>query len=200
MNSVGRRGPRRANQNGPRRRRRRTVRPVVVVQPNRAGPRRRNGRRKGRGGANPVFRPTGGTEVFVFSVDNLKANSSGAVKFGPSLSQCPALSDGILKSYHRYKITSIRVEFKSHASATTAGAIFIELDTACKQSALGSYINSFTISRTASKVFRAEAINGKEFQESTIDQFWMLYKANGTTTDTAGQFIITMSVSLMTAK
>nr|BET56904.1 coat protein P3 [Barley yellow dwarf virus PAS] len=200
MNSVGRRGPRRANQNGPRRRRRRTVRTMVVVQPNRAGPRRRTRRRTGRRRPNLVLRPTGGSEVFVFSVDNLKANSSGTIKFGPSLSQCPALSDGILKSYHRYKITSVNIEFKSHASATTAGAIFIELDTSCKQSALGSYINSFTISKTASKLFKSEAINGKEFQESTVDQFWMLYKANGTTTDTAGQFIITMSVSLMTAK
>lgn len=200
MNSAGRRGPRRANQNGPRRRRRRAVRTMVVVQPNRAGPRGRTRRRTGRGRPGPILRPAGGHEVFVFSVDNLKANSSGAIKFGPSLSQCPALSDGILKSYHRYKITSIRVEFKSHASSTTSGAIFIELDTACKQSALASYINSFTISKTASKSFRAEAINGKEFQESSIDQFWMLYKANGTTTDTAGQFIITMSVSLMTAK
>nr|BCP56395.1 coat protein ORF3 [Barley yellow dwarf virus PAV] len=200
MNSVGRRGPRRANQNGTRRRRRRAIRPVVVVQPNRTGPRRRNARRARGRRPGSVFGPKRGAEVFVFSVDNLKANSSGILKFGPDLSQCPAVSDGVLKSYHNYKISSINVEFRTHASATTSGAMFIELDTSCKQSALSSFINSFTISKTASKTFRSEAINGKEFQESTIDQFWMLYKANGTTTDTAGQFIITMSVSLMTAK
>nr|BDW36312.1 coat protein [Barley yellow dwarf virus PAS] len=199
MNSVGRRGPRRAN-NGTRRRRRRAIRPVVVVQPNRTGSRRRNARRARGRRPGSVFGPKRGAEVFVFSVDNLKANSSGILKFGPDLSQCPAVSDGVLKSYHNYKISSINVEFRTHASATTSGAIFVELDTACKQSALGSYINSFTISKTASKSFRAEAINGKEFQESTIDQFWLLYKANGTTTDTAGQFIIKINVSMLTPK
>jgi len=199
MNSVARRANRRQG-NGARRQRRRAVRTVVMVQPNRAGPRRRTRRRARGRRPSAVFRSTGGSEVFVFSVDNIKANSSGTIKFGPDLSQCPAVSDGILKSYHRYKITSVNVQFKSHASSTTAGAIFVELDTSCKQSTLASYINSFTISTTASKTFRAEAINGKEFQETSVNQFWLLYKGNGSTSDVAGQFIITMEVRTMTAK
>nr|QCO93384.1 capsid protein [Barley yellow dwarf virus OYV] len=200
MNSVGRRGPRRANQNGTRRRRRRAIRPVVVVQPNRTGPRRRNARRARGRRPNSVFGPKRGAEIFVFSVDNLKANSSGILKFGPGLSQCPAVSDGVLKSYHNYKITNINVEFKSHASATTAGAMFIELDTACTQSTLSSYINSFTLSTSASKSFRSSEINGTQFQATTVNQFYLLYKANGTTGDTAGQFIIKLGLMLMTAK
>nr|ABY73591.1 coat protein [Barley yellow dwarf virus PAV]ABY73657.1 coat protein [Barley yellow dwarf virus PAV]ABY73663.1 coat protein [Barley yellow dwarf virus PAV] len=199
MNSVGRRGPRRAN-NGTRRRRRRAIRPVVVVQSNRAGPRRRNARRARGRRPNSVFGPKRGAEVFVFSVDNLKANSSGIIKFGPDLSQCPAVSDGVLKSYHNYKISSVNVEFKSHASSTTSGAMFIELDTSCKQSALASYINSFTISKSASKSFKATEIGGTQFQASSVNQFFLLYKANGTTSDTAGQFIIKLEIHLMTAK
>nr|ALS88487.1 coat protein [Barley yellow dwarf virus PAV]ALS88494.1 coat protein [Barley yellow dwarf virus PAV] len=198
MNSVGRRGPRRANV--PRRRRRRAIRPVVVVQPNRARPRRRNARRAGGRRPNSLFGPKRGAEVFVFSVDNLKANSSGILKFGPDLSQCTAVSDGVLKSYHNYKITNINVEFKSHASSTTAGAMFIELDTSCSQSALGSYINSFTLNKSASKSFRSSEINGTQFQATKVNQFYLLYKANGTTSDTAGQFIIKMELMLMTAK
>nr|ALB25214.1 coat protein [Barley yellow dwarf virus PAV] len=199
MNSVGRRGPRRAN-NGTRRRRRRAVRPVVVVQSNRTGPRRRNARRARGRRPNSVFGPKRGAEVFVFSVDNLKANSSGILKFGPDLSQCPAVSDGVLKSYHNYKISSINVEFRTHASATTSGAMFIELDTSCKQSALSSYINSFTISKSASKSFRAAEIGGTQFQATSVNQFFLLYKANGTTTDIAGQFIIKIELHLMTTK
>nr|CCD30995.1 coat protein [Barley yellow dwarf virus PAV] len=198
MNSVGRRGPRRANV--PRRRRRRAIRPVVVVQPNRARPRRRNARRTGGRRPNSLFGPKRGAEVFVFSVDNLKANSSGILKFGPDLSQCTAVSDGVLKSYHNYKITNINVEFKSHASSTTAGAMFIELDTSCSQSTLGSYINSSTLNKSASKSFRSTEINGTQFQATKVNQFYLLYKANGTTSDTAGQFIIKMELMLMTAK
>lgn len=198
MNSVGRRGPRRANV--PRRRRRRAIRPVVVVQPNRARPRRRNARRAGGRRPNSLFGPKRGAEVFIFSVDNLKANSSGILKFGPDLSQCTAVSDGVLKSYHNYKITNINVEFKSHASSTTAGAMFIELDTSCSQSTLGSYINSFTLNKSASKSFKSTEINGTQFQATKVNQFYLLYKANGTTSDTAGQFIIKMELMLMTAK
>nr|WGN98102.1 coat protein [Barley yellow dwarf virus GAV] len=199
MNSVGRRNNRRRN--GPRRARRvGAVRRMVVVQPNRAGPKRRTRRRSRGGGANLISGPAGRTEVFVFSVNDLKANSSGTIKFGPDLSQCPALSGGILKSYHRYKITNVKVEFKSHASASTVGAMFIELDTSCTQSTLGSYINSFTLSKSATKNFTAQQIDGKEFRESTVNQFYMLYKANGSTSDTAGQFIITIRVANMTPK
>lgn len=199
MNSAGRRTANRRN--GTRRNRRvRTIRPVVMVQPNRAGPRRRTRRRTGRRRANPLLGPTGRSETFTFSVNDLKANSSGVIKFGPDLSECPPVSNGILKSYHRYKITSVAVEYKSHASSTTSGAVFLELDTACKQSTLGSYVNSFTISKSGTKRFSATQINGTDFRETTVNQFYMLYKANGTTTDTAGQFIITIWVQNITPK
>ncbi|AGN54062.1 coat protein P3 [Barley yellow dwarf virus-kerII] len=196
MNSVGRR---RASKNV-RARSNRTVRPVVVVRTNPNGRRRRAPRRPRRGRANPILGPAGRSEVFVFSINDIKANSSGVIKFGPDLSQCPALSSGILKSYHRYKISNVKIEFKSHASSTTVGAMFIELDTACTQSTLGSYINSFTLSKSGTKTFNAQQIAGKEFRETSVNQFYLLFKANGVTSDTAGQFIITLRVSNMTPK
>jgi len=83
MNSVGRRNNRRRN--GPRRARRAgAVRRMVVVQPNRAGPKRRTRRRTRGGGANLISGPAGRTEVFVFSVNDLKANSSGTIKLVPT--------------------------------------------------------------------------------------------------------------------
>lgn len=196
MNSVGRRRTNRRNVP----RRARTVRPVVVVQPSRGRLRRRNNRRTARGRPSALSGSTGRSEVFTFSVNDLKANSSGTIKFGPDLSQCPAVSNGVLKSYHRYKITSITVEFKSHASATTTGAIFIELDTACTQSTLGSQINSYTIARSGTKRFTVNQIGGKDFRESSVNQFYMLYKANGTTADVAGQFIIKMVIQTINPK
>lgn len=187
MNSTGRR-----SRNV--RRSARRVQPVVVVRPAQQAGRRRNRRRNVRRRANPLSGPAGRTEVFTFTVDNLKANSSGTIKFGPDLSACPALSGGILKSYHDYKITALTVVYKSFASSTTSGAISIELDNSCTQSTLGSYVNSFTVSKTGTKKFSASQINGTKFISSTVNQFYLLYKGSSSSTDTAGQFVITIRV------
>nr|AAA21329.1 putative coat protein [Barley yellow dwarf virus] len=196
MNSQGPRRNTRRNV----RRRTRSVRPVVVVQAPGTGRRRRNGRRPARRRANNLSRPTGRTEVFTFSVNDIKGNSSGVIKFGPSLSQCPALSDGILKSYHDYAITNVQVFYRSHASSETEGALFIELDNSCTQSALGSYINSFTITSSGSKTFTAGSINGTTMKNYLSDQFYLLYKGNSSKATVAGQFIITIRVKMANPK
>jgi hypothetical protein len=126
---------RRRNVEGPSRsqRRRRNRRaqqaqPVIVV----AGPRTTRNRRRRlrrlrtrRGGIVP--RGSGSSETFVFSKDNLMGSASGSFTFGPSLSDCPAFKDGILKAYHEYRITSILLQFLSEASSTSAGSISYEL-------------------------------------------------------------------------
>lgn len=196
MNSQGRRQPRR--QNG--RRRNRTVRPVVVVQApsNRRG---RRGRRRPAGRrSNTLLGSTSRAEVFTFSVNDIKANSSGIIKFGPGLSQCPALANGILQSYHDYAISNLKVDYRTHASADTEGALFIELDNSCTQSALGSYINSFTITKSGVKTFSARSINGLMMKNYTDNQFFLLYKCNGSKSTVAGQLIITIRVRMANPK
>ncbi|AGN54057.1 coat protein P3 [Barley yellow dwarf virus-kerIII] len=200
MNSAGRRRNNRNVRKSKPKPKPRAVRTVVMVQPNGAGPRRRNNRRSRGRGSNPLSGSAGRSEIFVFSVDGLKTNSSGILKFGPGLSQCPALSGGILKSYHRYKIANVKIQYKSHASSTTTGAIYIELDTSCTQSALGSTINSFSINQSGSKTFNTEQIDGKDYRETTLNQFYLLYKGSESESNTAGQFIVTFRVMNTTPK
>lgn len=198
MNSATRKNTRQRRGNV--RRRPRTVRTVALVQPAGGGPRRRVRRRTAGRRTNTVRGPAGRNEVFTFSVNDLKAGSSGILKFGPGLSECPALSNGILKSYHDYKITNVKILYQSHASAQTSGAMFLEVDNSCSQSTLGSYVNSFTISKSGVKQFTAARIHGTDYLSSTVNQFHLLYKGNGSSSEVAGQFIITIRVANINPK
>nr|USN17962.1 P3 [Melon aphid-borne yellows virus]WKE35851.1 P3 [Melon aphid-borne yellows virus]WKE35857.1 P3 [Melon aphid-borne yellows virus] len=199
MNTVAAR-----NQNGMgrrRRNRRRTSKSnrVVVVQttgqPQRGRRRRRNSRRSPRGGR------AGGRsgETFVFSKDNLTGSSSGAITFGPSLSESPAFSSGILKAYHEYKISMVKLEFISEASSTSSGSISYELDPHCKLNALQSTVNKFGITKSGFRTWSAKLINGLEWHDATEDQFRILYKGNGSSS-TAGSFRITIKCQVQNPK
>nr|WAB58549.1 coat protein [Turnip yellows virus]WAB58552.1 coat protein [Turnip yellows virus] len=184
--------------NGRRRPRRQTRRaqrsqPVVVVQTSRATQRRPRRRRRGNNrtrGTVPT-RGAGSSETFVFSKDNLAGSSSGAITFGPSLSDCPAFSNGILKAYHEYKISMVILEFVSEASSQNSGSIAYELDPHCKLNSLSSTINKFGITKPGKAAFTASYINGKEWHDVTEDQFRILYKGNGSSS-IAGSFRITI--------
>nr|WNK15292.1 MAG: capsid protein [Polerovirus monocotyledonae 2] len=197
----------RRNGNGTRRRRRaRGNRPIVRTQPvvvvaNNRNPRGRRRRRRNRGGTGviPGSGRRGSSESFVFSKDSIKGSSSGYFTFGPSLSDCPAFKDGILKAYHEYKITMVVLQFVTEASSTAAGSIAYELDPHCKLSALASTINKFPITKGGSKTYQARMINGDEWHDSTEDQFRILYKGNGDSS-TAGSFRITIRVALQNPK
>nr|AFI93507.1 major capsid protein [Potato leafroll virus] len=202
----------RGNVNGgvqqPRRRRRQSLRrranrvqPVVMVtapgQPRRRRRRRGGNRRSRRTG---VSRGRGSSETFVFTKDNLMGNSQGSFTFGPSLSDCPAFKDGILKAYHEYKITSILLQFVSEASSTSSGSIAYELDPHCKVSSLQSYVNKFQITKGGAKTYQARMINGVEWHDSSEDQCPILWKGNGKSSDTAGSFRVTIRVALQNPK
>nr|AEG20967.1 coat protein [Sugarcane yellow leaf virus] len=168
--------------------RRRQTRPVVVVRPA-AGPRRVR-RRRARVGGNAVRGPGGRSnrDVLTFTIDDLKANSTGILKFGPNLSQYAAFNNGLLKAYHEYKITSLTTQYNSCSSDATPGAIALEVDTSCSQTTTGSKITSFPVKRNAKKTFPAPFIRGKDFMTTSADQFWLLYKGNGDGS-LAGQFV-----------
>nr|UHS71628.1 MAG: coat protein P3 [Polerovirus sp.] len=192
--------------NGRRRRNRRPIRraqrrnPVVVVQParqpQRRGRRRRNRRRAVRGSTTGR---RGSSETFIFSKDNLTGSAAGRITFGPSLSDCPAFSSGILKAYHEYKITMVKLEFISEAASTSSGSIAYELDPHCKASELGSYINKFGITKSGQRTFSARLINGIDWHSSDEDQFRILYKGNGNSA-IAGSFRITIKCQTQNPK
>nr|UVK78415.1 MAG: major coat protein [Plant associated polerovirus 2] len=174
-------------------RRARRAQPVVVVQAPRTARRRNRRRRRGanrQGGA----LPTGGggtSHTFVFAKDSLTGSSSGAITFGPSLSDCPAFSNGLLKTFHEYKITMVILEFVSEASSQSSGSISYELDPHCKLSSLSSTINKFGITKNGRRTFTASLINGTNWRDSSEDQFRILYKGNGSSS-IAGSFRITI--------
>nr|ALR87186.1 coat protein [Phasey bean mild yellows virus]QTJ01863.1 coat protein [Phasey bean mild yellows virus]QTJ01869.1 coat protein [Phasey bean mild yellows virus]QTJ01881.1 coat protein [Phasey bean mild yellows virus]QTJ01887.1 coat protein [Phasey bean mild yellows virus] len=194
-----------ARNNGMGRRRRRNKRVtrrqrVVVVQapglPRRGRRQRRNRRRASRGG-----RAGGGrsSETFVLSKDNLAGSSSGSITFGPSLSEKPEFSSGILKAYHEYKIIMVTLEFISEASATSSGSIAYELDPHCKYSSLQSSINKFGITKNGSRSWSSKFINGEEWHDASEDQFRILYKGNGASS-IAGSFRITFKCQFQNPK
>nr|ALJ83595.1 coat protein [Cucurbit aphid-borne yellows virus] len=192
------------NQNAGRRRRRnqRSIRRdrVVVVNPSGGPPRgrrqRRNRRRPNRGGRARGRSPG---ETFVFSKDNLTGSSSGSITFGPSLSESPAFSSGILKAYHEYKIIMVQLEFISEASSTSSGSISYELDPHCKLGSLQSTINKFGITKNGLRRWAARQINGMEWHDATEDQFKILYKGNGSSS-VAGSFRITIKCQVQNPK
>lgn len=179
--------------------RRRSSRPVVVV---RSTPRpRRVRRRRARVGGNAVrgFRGGSHRDILTFTVDDLKANSSGVLKFGPNLSQYPAFNNGLLKAYHEYKITNLSVQYNSCSSDATPGSIALEVDTSCSQTATGSKIVSFPVKRNATKSFPANYIKGQNFMTTSSDQFWLLYKGNGDSS-LAGQFVCRLTCQFQNPK
>nr|WIL96166.1 coat protein [Carrot polerovirus 2] len=196
----------------------RGVKPMVVVNPSSRRPRRRvqskqvvvvaaptTGRRRrgrrGRGKRNP--RTAGGSgngivrQQFTFSKDSIKGNSSGSITFGKDLSEHTAFSKGVLTSYHEYKITNVRVHYKSEAPSTAAGAIAYELDPHCKQTELKSRIFKFGITdrvlKTTLVTWSAGQINGKEWHSFEDNQFRLLYSGNGAD-QIAGSFEIVYTV------
>nr|UVK78427.1 MAG: major coat protein [Hubei polero-like virus 2]UVK78433.1 MAG: major coat protein [Hubei polero-like virus 2] len=198
-------GARRRGRNGkrtrPGRARRNPVRPIVMVAPTRTT--RRNRRRSTRSNrGRSQLRNAGGTsnsETFVFNKDSLKGNSKGTITFGPSLSESVALSGGVLKAYHEYKITKVNVRFFSESASTAEGSIAYEVDPHCKLTELGSTLRKFTITKAGQATFGASKINGLEWHDSSEDQFKIHYKGNGSTT-TAGYFQIRYWVSLHNPK
>ncbi|QOI58524.1 coat protein [Miscanthus yellow fleck virus] len=185
MNTGGRRSQRNARR---RANRRRSTRPMVVVRtPSR--PRRVRRRRAltgGNAGRGPGRRSN--REVLTFTVDDLKANSTGILKFGPSLSQYPAFYNGLLKAYHEYKINALTIQYNSCSSSTTSGSISLEVDTSCSQTTTSSKIITFPVNKNNRQTFPSSYIRGKDFVNSTVDQFYLLYKGNGDSS-LAGQFV-----------
>ncbi|UIX27229.1 coat protein [Cotton bunchy top virus 2] len=196
-----------AARNGRRRRRQRATSrqnaPVVVVQtprqPQRRRRRRRNRARAAGRGSNRGGRRGGNFETFVFSKDSLTGSTSGNLTFGPSLSDCPAFSTGVLQAYKLYKITKLVLEFISEASSTSSGSIAYEIDTECESTSLQSQINKFSITKGGRKTFTAEAIKGVEWIAASKNQFRLLYKGNGSSA-IAGSFRFTMQVRMLTPK
>nr|WMI39122.1 coat protein [Tobacco vein distorting virus]WMI39130.1 coat protein [Tobacco vein distorting virus]CAG28953.1 coat protein [Tobacco vein distorting virus] len=185
------------------RRRARSVRPVVVVAPPRGARRRTRRRRNGgrnRRGRNGVGGRSSNSETFIFNKDSIKDSSSGSITFGPSLSESVALSGGVLKAYHEYKITMVNIRFISESSSTAEGSIAYELDPHCKLSSLQSTLRKFPVTKGGQATFRAAQINGVEWHDTTEDQFRLLYKGNGTKGVAAGFFQIRYTVQLHNPK
>nr|BAV53505.1 putative P3 protein [Pepper vein yellows virus] len=191
------------SRNTRRRRRPRQVRPVVVVAP--PGRTRRGNRRRRIGGRNRRSRNRVGgrssnSETFIFNKDSIKDSSSGSVTFGPSLSESVALSGGVLKAYHEYKITMVNIRFVSESSSTAEGSIAYELDPHCKLTSLQSTLRKFPVTKGGQATFRASQINGVEWHDTSEDQFRLLYRGNGTKNVAAGFFQIRFTVQLHNPK
>nr|QMT58423.1 coat protein [Peach associated luteovirus] len=165
---------------------------VVNVQ---SGGRGRTGRSASGGNRVAGSGPGDHSNRFSFTVDDLHSASSGILKFGPNLSQYTNFSNGILKSFHEYKITNLTVKYVSYASSTTSGAFAIEIDTSRKQTDLKSRIISFPVSKGFSRGFQARVLRGLLWHPTSEDQFWLVYKGNGKSTDIAGQFVISFNVN-----
>lgn len=148
----------------------------------------------------PVPRtPAGRTlDPMTFTIDKLTGASSGVMKFGKNLTQCTAFSDGILRAFHEFKITSVVVKFRSFASSTTTGSIAFEIDTACEMTALKSRVDSYPLKQNCTRVYRAGQLRSKEFTASSHDQFYLLYSCDGNSSDKAGQLAVTIVFSVQT--
>nr|WLS55797.1 coat protein [Blueberry virus M] len=140
------------------------------------------------------------SQQFVFTVDDIKANDKGDIRFGPNLTQYAAFSNGVMKSYHDYRISQIQVSYVTNASSTTAGAIAIEWDSSCKQSSLASKVTSFPVSKNFTRSFGASVVNGSVSRNTSVEQVWMLYAGNASKAEIAGQFIIRMTVHFSNPK
>nr|SCO64862.1 P3-CP [Wild carrot red leaf virus] len=180
--------------NTPPRRPRRPVRvkPTVVVQTTSTRGRRRRRGRRGNRNSRALGGPGTGSnrQQFVFSKDDLKDNSNGYMSFGKDLSDHAAFSSGLLKAFHEYKITNLRVLFKSEAPSTTGGSIAYEMDPHCGLTALSSKIYKFGVTKNGQRSWSAKDINGQEWHSSDENQFRFLWKGNGSTGTQVGSFEI----------
>nr|UVF24223.1 P3 capsid protein [Cherry luteovirus A] len=167
--------------------------PAVVVNVQSAG-----GRGAGRGNARGNGTVNAGSgdksDKFTFTVDDVKANDSGIIKFGPSLSQYPNFSNGIIKSFHEYRITNLTFQYISFAASTTAGSFAIELDTARKATAIESKIISFAVNKGFTRSFNSKLIRGLIWHSTKEDQFWLVYQGSGKA-DIAGQIKISFTIN-----
>nr|DAG89303.1 MAG TPA: coat protein [Riboviria sp.] len=140
------------------------------------------------------------SQQFIFTVDDLKANSNGILRFGPNLTQYAAFSNGVMKSYHDYRISQIQVSYVTNASSTTPGAIAIEWDSSCAQTKLASKVTSFPVAKSFTRTFGSGVVNGSVKRNTSVEQIWMLYAGNASSSDIAGQFIIRMTVHFSNPK
>nr|DAZ90976.1 MAG TPA: coat protein [Luteoviridae sp.] len=132
-------------------------------------------------------------EDFTITVDSLKANSSGVLKFGPSGRNLSKGMSGVLDSYHQYKIVECLLGYKTFSSDTTAGAFSLEVDTGCSMTQVKSNTLTFGVKQNFITSFKASFINGQAWLATSKDQFYLLYKGNGGD-DVAGQFTIKIRI------
>lgn len=182
----------------------RRVRSVTVVEPVRPAPRRRRARRNPprrrnsrRGGRR---RTASKGETFEFNKESINDNSTGYITFGKSLSDKQPFSEGLLKAYHQYKITSVVLRFVSDASSTAEGSISYELDPYCTLTSLKSALYKFPVTKGGIKRWSSQEINGQTWINSDSDQFRILYKGEGSKGVRAGYFHIKFTVQLQGPK
>ncbi|AVX32315.1 capsid protein [red clover-associated luteovirus] len=139
------------------------------------------------------------SEVFRFTIDDLKGNTSGCYKFCKDLTQYKPISEGIIKAFHEYRVTKLNVQYRSFASAQTTGSLAIEIDTSCTVTSLGSKIESFPIKSSASKSFSSGALHGTNWVNSLQNQFHLLISGNGGS-EVAGQIVVTATIQFQNPK
>jgi hypothetical protein len=140
------------------------------------------------------------TQTFSFTVDDLKDNSKGCLKFGPNLSQCTDFK-GELAKFHDYQISELQTDWKSCAASTVSGFVGLELDTACEQGELKAYFNPIAIrTDNAQRRYVGAKLHGNYPHKSSEDQFYYLYKLNGTKGEAAGQITCSFVATFMSRK
>ncbi|AUD57823.1 coat protein [Arracacha latent virus E] len=167
----------------------------VNPKPNPQPARRRRNRSKAGG-------PLGGSSAAInlkFLVDSFYGNSSGTIKFGPTLSLSEAFK-GILKAFSKYRIVNLNLRYKSEASSTDRGIVMYHLDSGCKMptSELKA-LTSWSLRNSGTANFGRSILGDKDWYESTEDQFWFVYKGNGEQT-IAGHIEVNMRVLLTNPK
>lgn len=170
--------------------------PVIVMNPPTQSRRRRP--RRVRSGPRAVS--GGRAEKFTFVVDDIKANGSGVLKFGPSLTQAAGFSSGILKAYHEYRITHVDLQWISEASSTAAGALKYEIDPHRTLTKVESGVDRFSFTKNGRRTLRAGQINGTNWVSSTEDQFYIAYAGNAGKAEQAGTLRVTLTVQTQLPK
>ncbi|QTF33731.1 coat protein [Grapevine enamovirus 1] len=174
---------------GNRRRLQPRARQMVVVstqRPRKPRPRRTRGRGSQGGGPNTGVN-------FTFLVNSFAGNASGTIKFGPNLTESSAFV-GVLGSFQRYRIVSLQVHYVTEASKMDRGCIAYHVDTSCSMRASGLLpTTSWPVTQSALKTYGAGVLGDQPHYEHTKEQFWFLYKGNGSS-DIAGHLRLTIRV------
>lgn len=117
----------------------------------------------------------------------LKGNDKGYLTFGPD-GQTPSLGGGTLKACAEYKITALKVQWKSQASTTVNGSMAIELGLGSTITTVSSRAISFKLSVSGSKSFSGKELGATGRMLPTGDsasgekgenQFRLAYNGNG---------------------